>query len=298
MTTGASITLPAEVWRPREQAHGDRIDELLTSHPPRGADGTPHPVWSFLFTYYNHKPSALRRWHPGFGVILDDAPDHARRPGYRALTDGVGRPAATVDHGQLHKRIDTARFVHRLLTATAARAPRLNCFGLHEWAMVYRTDRTRHPVPMRLSAADTDAVVESSQLRCTHIDAFRFFTEPAAPRNQTRPMRESQVADEQPGCVHAGMDLYKWAFKLSPLVVSDLVCDAFALALDFRHLDMRASPYDLTDHGLAPVPVETPSGRADYVREQTALADRAAAVRRRLIEATAALIDAHDRADP
>ena len=35
-------------------------------------------------------------------------------------------------------------------------------------------------------SAGTDAVVESNPLRCSHFDAFRFFTEPAARRNAPR----------------------------------------------------------------------------------------------------------------
>ena len=41
------------------------------------------------------------------------------------------------------------------------------------------------------------------------------------------------------------MDLYKWAYKLGPLVESELVMDCLELAADARELDMRASPYDL-----------------------------------------------------
>lgn len=44
-------------------------------------------------------------------------------------------------------------------------------------------------------------------------------------------------------------DLYKWAYKLSPLVPSELVADCFALARKIRTLDVRASPYDLADLG-------------------------------------------------
>ena len=43
----------------------------------------------------------------------------------------------TVGDDHLRARSDTVRFVARLLRATAARPARLNCFGLHEWAMVY-----------------------------------------------------------------------------------------------------------------------------------------------------------------
>jgi hypothetical protein len=91
--------------------------------------------------------------------------------------------------------------------------------------------------------------------------------------------RESQIADEQPGCLHAAMDLYKFAAKLTPLVDSDLVWDAFELAYRARELDMRASPYDLRSYGYDPVPIGTPGGRADYVRQQSQLVERAAAVR-------------------
>ena len=45
---------------------------------------------------------------------------------------------------------------------------------------------------------------------------------------------------EQPGCLHAGMDLYKHAYRLTPLVASELVADCFELARDIRVLDMRA----------------------------------------------------------
>jgi hypothetical protein len=76
------------------------------------------------------------------------------------------------------------------------------------------------------------------------------------------------------------MDLYKWAAKLLPLLDSDIVMDAFELAYAARVLDMRASPYDLSALGLEPVRIETPSGRAEYVREQAVVAERAGIVRR------------------
>ena len=42
--------------------------------------------------------------------------------------------------------------------------------------------------------------------------------------------REDQLALEQPGCVHATMDLFKLAMKLAPFVESSLVADCFDLA--------------------------------------------------------------------
>ena len=159
---------------------------------------------------------------------------------------------------------------------------------MHEWAMVYRRREHRHPVPLRLGAAATDAVVEAHELRCTHFDAFRFFTPEAVPRNRDALTRDRQPETEQPGCLHAGMDLYKWAVKLGPLVPGELLLDAFALAREIRELDMRASPYDLRDIGFDPVPIETPEGKAEYVREQRGFTERGQLIRRRLLAIIAA----------
>jgi hypothetical protein len=132
--------------------------------------------------------------------------------------------------------------------------------------------------------------VEAHSIRCTHYDAFRFFTPSAAPRNRLHPTRETQPELEQPGCLHAGMDLYKWAYKLSPATPGELVADCFELAADIRELDMRASPYDLRDHGYAPVAIETPEGKAAYTAAQRGFAERGAVLRQRLLEVCEVLI--------
>ena len=91
------------------------------------------------------------------------------------------------------------------------------------------------------------------------------------------------MLNEQPGCLHAGMDVYKWAHKMAPFTSADLVADCFALAREIRELDMRASPYDLTAWGYSPVTIETPSGKAEYVRAQRDFGTRATLLRQRLI---------------
>lgn len=286
---GFEPTVLAEAdWTARERRHADRVETFLAPHSERARRGEAHPVWDFLFTYYSLKPRQLRRWNPGFGVALSgrSARGHLDRTGYAAHGTDV-----TVAPSYLHSRAETIGFVAELLRATAARPARLNCFGLHEWAMVYRTPEVRHPqVPLRLGSAGTDAVVDSIPLRCSHFDAFRFFTAPAARRNTETLSRETQVATEQPGCLHAGMDLYKWSFKLGPLVNSELVMDCLDLAADARRLDMRASPYDLASYGFAPIPIETPAGRAEYVCGQQEVAARAAPLRAALARRCEALL--------
>ncbi len=196
--------------------------------------------------------------------------------------------ASTADPDRLARHAGRLRDVRRLLVATGSRPPSYGCFGLHEWAMVYRldADEVRHRgLPLRLGSAGTDAVVEQGPLRCTHIDAYRFFTPAAAPRNAFRPTRASQPELEQPGCLHAGMDLYKWAAAFDPFLPAELVADCFAHAREIRALDMQASPYDLAALGYPPVPVETAEGRAEYVRRQRGFAESGALLRTRLVAA-------------
>lgn len=266
-------------WTVRADAYRARVEAFLGGH----RFDEPHPIWDFLFDYYTLRPRQLRCWHPGYGVVLagDEATRRYRgRRGYTARPDGV-----TVTDDYLRGRLDTIRFVARLSRSTARRPAKLNCFGMHEWAMVYRSKAVRHErVPLRLSAARVDTVVESAPLQCSHFDAFRFFTPDAVPRNASAPSRANQHAWEQPGCLHANMDLYKWSYKLSPLIDSELLLDCLELAAAAREVDMRASPYDLRSYGYTPIAVEHVAGRAEYVRCQRAIAVRAAPLRASLIE--------------
>lgn len=276
-------------WLDRAAGHRRRADGFLAPHLQRRRAGQAHPVHDFLFAYYSVRPGQLRVWHPGHGVFLDGAAAacYLGRAGYVRRDGGV-----TVGGDYLHSRMSTVSFIADLLRATASRPARFNCFGMHEWAMVYRAPTVRHSgVPLRLGSDGTDAVVESMPLRCSHFDAYRFFTEPAVDRNAQQLTRQSQIAFEQPGCVHAGMDLYKWAVKLGPLVESGLVLDCLELAADARVLDMRASPYDLRAFGFEPIAVETPAGRREYTRAQEAISARAAPLRTRLLQHCEALRD-------
>jgi hypothetical protein len=152
--------------------------------------------------------------------------------------------------------------------------------------MVYRLPpgEIRHAAwPLRFPPGEIARIVEAQPLGCTHFDAFRFFTPAARPRNRLHLERTTAPAHEQRGCLHANMDLYKWAFKLAPFTPGELVADCFALARDIREIDMRASPYDLRSLGYAPIAIETPSGRAEYEAHQRDFAGRSQPLRASLI---------------
>ncbi|MGP3536569.1 3-methyladenine DNA glycosylase [Microbacterium sp. RD1] len=268
-------------WRARERQHQDRAQTLTAGRRARAARGQTHPVEDFLFTYYSYRPSRLHRWHPGSHTVLLDAPERAS---WRWYLPGTEPGSVRVDaHAFRTEKAPLVRAIRNLLVVTAARPASFGCFGLHEWAMAYRAPEVRHDVPLRLGAAGTDAVVEAHDLRCTHFDAFRFFTPDAAPRNRDALSRDRQATFEQPGCLHAGMDLYRWAIKLGPLVPGEVLLDAFTLARDLRLLDMRASPYDLSAWGYDAIPIETAVGKAEYVRQQRGFTTRAAPLRRKLL---------------
>lgn len=189
-------------------------------------------------------------------------------------------------------RIDFLRWAIEYLEETSGREPSFGCFGLHEWAMVYREPTVRHPrTPLRLSRADTNAVVDAGVLRCTHYDAFRFFTPAATPRNREFLDRESAKAHDQPGCLHVGMDLYKWAFVIAPYSSSELVAEAFELAVAARELDMRASPYDLRSLGFESIPIESREGREEYMAGQRNLYARGQVVRSNVLVEYRRLLD-------
>jgi len=71
---GAVEVLAESTWRARAGAHEVRVDAWIEPHLSRRRRGEKHPVHDFLFTYYSQRPAALRRWHPGWGVALLDAP--------------------------------------------------------------------------------------------------------------------------------------------------------------------------------------------------------------------------------
>jgi hypothetical protein len=291
--TTPSLTVLAESeWRARAAAHEARVSAWIDPHQARASRGEKHPVFDFLFSYYSFRPAWLRRWHPGPDVVLTggSAREFLRWSEYQESNDaspgGALTPSPAIALAPLPaQRRQFVTWLRELLSATQSRPAFYGCYGLHEWAMVYRQtpEEVRHNAhPLRFAPADLARIVENAPITCTHFDAFRFFTPPARPLNKLQPTRETTPQLEQRGCLHANMDLYKWSFKLAPFAPSELIADCFALARDIREIDMRASPYDLRALGFPPIAIETPEGRAEYEHHQRAFAARSEPLRARL----------------
>jgi hypothetical protein len=272
-------------WQEQERRHRDRVSRFSDPYLERRSRGAKHPVEDFLFTYYTQKPGQLLRWHPGAGVLLE-GPAALERSGWKYyVAEGDGVRVDARRFGE--ERREAVDFARVILGRTAARPAQFGCFGLHEWAMAYRSavNGVRHEyLRLRLGSAGTDDVVESARIRCSHFDAYRFYTPQALPLNELTPTRETQRDLEQPGCLHANMDLYKWAYKLTPLLPSEVVMDCFELSWRIRAMDMRASPYDLAEWGYEPIEIETAQGRAEYARLQRGFAEESQLLRLRLLE--------------
>ncbi len=258
--------VPESVWRERLARHQERLAPFANERLERMTRREKHPVRDFLFEYYAYRPAHLSALVAG--CECGPRKCHGRRSGVERIHSDRWRADSARRFFSTSSAI-IARWALQYLEGIAVRPPLFGCFGLHEWAMVYRTADVRHPrTPLRVSTETIAATVEAEELYCTHFDAYRFFTPAAVPRNRYQLSREVTDQFDQRGCVHVTMDLYRYAHKLSPWVSGELIADSFVLAWKARELDMRASPYDLTEYGLDPIPIERPSGKEEYVERQ------------------------------
>jgi len=277
-------TLSPDEWDQQIADHKKEIGSLIDDYLERRQHQQKDPVLDFLFEYYAFRPSHLKTWSPGFGRLLIDGANHQWNFDQMKIREGN----AYLDIKQFRKdRISSLRWIINVLEQSAEQKPSFGCFGMHEWAMVYKKsqNQVRHSqIPLRMDEQQLAEFVESRPLVCTHFDAFRFFSEAAKPQNKFELNRQKFAEMEQPGCLHTNMDLYKWAFKMYPWISSNLIRKAFKLAIKTRYIDMKASPYDLSERGLEPIKIETDAGRKEYIRRQQAIFEHSQPIRRRLIE--------------
>ncbi|MEE2808781.1 MAG: 3-methyladenine DNA glycosylase [Verrucomicrobiota bacterium] len=282
-------------WRSKAKSHSDKVLPWIEEFRFRRSRGQAHPVADFLFTYYSFRPGQLIRWSPGIGFSLEGADSKVQSGNYWERDQDLSSLNLSLI-GSKQKR--TAFWICELMRSIASRSGIYKCYGLHEWAMVYRlpTSDLRHSqFPLRLSPEKINDFIDQQRICCSHYDAVRFFSPLARPKNINSPTFSSRIDHEQPGCLHTNMDLYKWAYKMSPWIPSEIISDAFILAAKIRDLDMRASPYDLTSLGCDPVPIETDEGRNEYQRIQRIFSKEAEPIRERLLEAVQRVISNFDK---
>lgn len=270
-------------WSEQARLHRERLAPIITLHLQRQSRHEKEPVLDFLFQYYSLRPGELLRWSPGIHRYQDEGPELPEEfsPLLRKGAEGWGIYSEDLPES----RFEGLMWMRTLLERLETRPAFTGCFGLHEWAMVYEALDIRHAqLPLRLPHDKIREVVEAGPIRCSHFDAFRFFSKTARSLNRLQPTRQSRHELEQPGCLHVNMDLYKWAYKFSPWIDSDFIADLLFHALECRILDMEASPYNVQDLGYGVVPIETPEGRLEYKKRQEALARKSEPLRKQLLE--------------
>lgn len=336
MLTGGALThlvlkssttlIPRDVWTHRAAAHKQEMLQLMYPHK-QGAGirervhaVAAHPIYNFLHRYYRYSVSDLLAYSPGSGIRLANVESadiqgkcivsdqvYLSEPVLRnkfinRLESGEVEYAITPNSlGEAKARDISAIIASReILANTARRAAFFGCYGHHEWAMLYSGGGANvsghQTLPLRVSQSTIDRVVEGG-VRCTHFDAFRFFQPEARKFNVIDPIsRSMQSTLEQPGCLHANMDLFKHAYTLFPLVDGALLRECLQLAIAARKIDMRASPYDVSSVEGCEVPlcVEDADGRRAYALEQESLAIEAAPLRQRLLDAYDAALEGVD----
>lgn len=280
-------TLSLALWTSKAEKHEALLGPLCDAFLQRRKLGQKHAVHDFLYTYYNFSPTKLRQWVPPIHEALAITPEI--RKDYPWLNDYwfcLENDLLFLNTERIPKTTPgLAGFIAELCNTILQRTPRFKCFGLHEWAMVYKLspEELRHKHhQLRVSPEELASFVESQTICCSHYDAYRFFTPEARPLNVLNPVLDTRLEMEQAGCVHVNMDLYKWSLKLWPWIGSDFLAKAFFLALEGRELDMRASPYDLSKEGFEPLCIETENGRKQYQEEQRLLTDRSIPLREEL----------------
>jgi len=329
--------LNEETWREKVWAHRKRVYELLSPGFLRGEERKessdrgdsavefaaldPHnPIYNFLLEYYNVRgrkgTKRLARWSPGFNVFLENASEEDVE---EALLCSKG---TFVTHEEMGKRglvyslqelrsadeLATYNWYKSILASTAANAPVLNCYGLHEWAMQYQPEgepdppsRSYQKLKLRVSQQVINDAVEQNVVCCTHFDALRFFAPAAKKLNKHDPSflsRENQLLLENPACLHSSMDLLKIAIKLSPFGEAETLADALEVSIMSRTLDVAASPYDARDYGLSPIMIETAEGKSVYKAQQIKLMKPAASVRESLLNQYETFLKSFDTTSP
>ncbi len=134
-----SAYLEEKVWLQQESEIYEQLNPIVAAHRQRRINGEKHPIIDFLFDYYHFKPSKLLDWTPGIGTYLlgKKARKFSNRKEFNFDETGVFVDPTSFPS----ERIAGLDWVINLLEQTLNRKPQFNCFGLHEWCMVYEKKR-------------------------------------------------------------------------------------------------------------------------------------------------------------
>ncbi len=311
-------TLSRQEWLSRTHQYQHDLHNLIypknlktgkiTQH-----DTHQHPIYNFLHRYYRYSVEYISKYSAGINHLLEDVQptdlqnEHLHTEFLIPYESSDQNHLYTLDQDRIKLQLNQNKGKYRhaniiqnyqTLLTTLRKPPFYGCFGYHEWAMLYSGRSQPRPkphqpqLPLRVSQEIIDTIVETpGNLKCTHYDAWRFFQKESQAWNIYPSLnRLDQSKIEQPGCIHANMDLFKYAYQLYPFISSELLLKSLEIAIMARKIDVRASPYDCSaylseeegEEGRSPICVETSEGRKEYIEYQERLVEKAIPIRKEI----------------
>ena len=155
------------------------------------------------------------------------------------------------------------------------------------WSTGSRPSEVRHADwPLRLGADGHRRGRGAHRIRCSHFDAFRFFTAagpaaatPCSPTRDDRPdVRAAGLPARRHGPLQVGLQAQpRWCLASWSPTASSWPATSASSTCARRRTTCASSGYE-------PVRIETAEGKAEYVAAQRAFAERAQALRARLVD--------------
>ena len=142
--------------------HRQRIERLLGGNVYKDKN---HPIFNFLFQYFHFNTRRLLSYSPGLGYDLSHEVDDYCLNVPELMQYTCKQPDGKVLLSPASTRLEPKKKQAMITTLTLLRncyvkPPNFGCFGLHEWAMLYRYDdmsnlnnnnKAHQSLPLRLS---------------------------------------------------------------------------------------------------------------------------------------------------
>ena len=201
----------AEPWIVEENQNNYQEPEIIESLLSSERKGEDNAIGGGVF----YRP--FRHYNPR--IIddgIDDDNDNVHPVDSESLTmnkeiNKTNTTTTTTNNNSNKNRATSLVWYKSILESTLSNDPILHCYGLHEWAMQYHPVGAKEPasskyqshLSLRIPREVISATVERKGVRCTHVDALRFFAPAAAPLNHHGASldRTQQLQLENPGCV-------------------------------------------------------------------------------------------------
>jgi hypothetical protein len=118
-----------------------------------------HPIFNFLHKYYSYSAESLKQYSPGMACLLTetnvkDFEERVLHSRFAIIEEDRSVQYQVIDirdfRGQ--QKIKNIRRNRELLKNTMGRNPVFSCYGLHEWAMLYKGNtKHQHELDLRVS---------------------------------------------------------------------------------------------------------------------------------------------------